>query len=529
MAFALIGNNFSITTPTYAPGMVTGQEEEANSKARANWLSALWRSWSVVGQKDAYFDLVFNQVVRGKSVLQVAWIKGDGPLEPWRPPVLFRSLNPKNVGYLHDDVNLVVAYHTYDESIRKLKLRYPEIVGLEEVRNKDQSTVVTFTDYWYKDPKSKKVYNAFLINNREYLRAPKLSKLPLIPMVIRIGQEYQLDQPADRVSSFIEDLIPEWELENEIESMMVTGLKESFWNPKYVRNKNGEPVKELVTGPGAINEVDPTFEFVNEPQGQRQPDFMSANLLATRTHDRVQRTSFADSLFGLSDAGIRSSIMIHHLTQAGMSHLGSIVQAVGRTMMEANSIALCMAKKFNAKELTLYAFDAENNKMRGYSLRPEQIHDSYENHVLIKPAPNTSDDLQRLSIGIQLFVNKILSGQTVREALIPFRVPDDEKERILREMAEMDPDVIREMIAKQFEAYFGYPLPRGEPDFAKTPQQPDPSMQPPQAMPGLNLPPEMQGQISPEMMTGDANVDPMMLDMMQGQPIDPRQAMPPMM
>lgn len=531
LAFSLIGNNYAITTPTYRNGLSTGQQEEANSKARASFLLGLWKSWRGVGQKDAYFDLVFNQVVRGRSVLQVAWIaKPDRP-DPWRPPILFRSLNPKNVGFIHDDVALVAAYHTYEETARKLKLRYPEIVNLKEMKNADSAKMLTFTDYWWRDVNSGEIYNCYLINNKEYLRSPKKTELPLIPLVIRSAQEYSLDQPGERVGSFLDDLIPEWQLENELESMVMTGLKMSFWKEKYVRNKNGEPVGDLMSGPGAINEVGPTFEFVPDAP-QSSPDFNTANMVKAGIRERIQKASLADSLYGMSEPSTRSAFMLNTLTQAGMSVLGSIVQAVARTMMEANSIALCMVKKFSVEPMTVYAYDEDNTAMRGYSLDASQIHDSYENHVLVKPAPSLPDDLQRLSIGIQLVVNKIMSGQTVRENLIPFRVPDDEKERILREMAEQDPDVIKELIRKEFARYTGYELPPAEPDFQRTPPaqpQPQPGapsggtpMQPPQGSPGAALPPEAQGQIPPEAMMGNASPDPAMLDMMMGQNIDPR-------
>ena len=528
LAFSLIGNNYSITTPTYKSSS-TGQAEEENSKARASFLMGLWKSWKGVGQKDAYFDMTFNQIVRGRSVLQVAWIAKPGQPDPWRPPILFRSLNPKNIGFLHDDVALTVAYHTYEESVRKLRLRYPEIVNLKEVKDKDPKDTLCFTDYWYRDTKTGEIYNCYLINNSEFLRPPKKSELPLIPIIVRSAQEYSLDQPGERVDSFLHDLIPEWELENELESMMITGLKQSFWKEKYVRNRDGQPVPDLITGPGAINEVGPTFEFVPDAP-QSSPDFPSANLIKAGIRERIQKTSLADPLFGLSEPSTRSAFMLNTLTQAGMSVLGSVVQAMARSMMEANSIALCMVKKFSSEGETVYAFDEDNNAMRGYTLTADQVHSSYENNVLIKPAPSLSDDLQRLSIGIQLVVNGIMSGQTVRENLIPFRVPDDEVSRIHRELVMKDPDLVKEMVRTEFEAYTGYPLPPGEPDFKATPPQqpqagaPNPGipLQPPASMPGMNLPPEAQGQISPEAMTGNAAVPPELLDMMQGQNIDPR-------
>lgn len=526
LAFSLVGNNYSITTPTYAGTL--GQIEEAASKARSNYLLALWKSWRNVGQHDAYFDLVFNQVVRGRSALRVAWIAKADVIDPWRPPILFRSLNPKNVGYLHDDVSLVVAYETYEESIRKLRLRYPEIMDLKEVKGKDAKEVVTFTDYWSRDVKTGEITNCFLINNNEFLRPPKVSLSPLIPIVIRAAQEYPLEAAEDQTDSFLRDILPEWALECELESMMMTGLKLSFWPEKFYRNKNGEPVQQLQYGPGAENEVDPTFEFVPDAPGSK-PDFNTASLILRGVRERIQKSSFADSLYGMGEPGVRSAFMLNNLTQAGMSILGSIVQAVARTMMEANSIALCYVKKFSTGMETVYAFDDDNNAMRGYSLTPDQIHDSYENHVVIKPAPNLSDDLQRLAVGQQMVGTQILSAQTVRETLVPFRVPDDEKQRILREQMEKDPDLLKDMIREEYRKYTGRDLPPAEPDFTKTPPAPStgsgqapPNIQPPQAFPGAALPPEAQGQLSPEALTGDANVPPEMLDMMQGQPLDPR-------
>jgi hypothetical protein len=489
----------------------------------------LWRSWKGVAQKDAYFDMVFNQVVRGRSALQVAWIANPEQPDPWQPPILFRSLNPKNVGFLSDDTKLLVAYHTYEETVRKLRVRYPEIVNLKEVKDKNPKDTICFTDYWWRD--GNEIYNCYLINNTEFLRSPKKSELPLIPIIVRSAQEFPVDEPGERVHSFLHDIGNDWKLECELQSMMMTGLKQSFWPEKFVRNRDGQPVGDLVAGPGAINEVAPTFEFV--PDAPRAiPDFQSAMMLLAGVKDRLQKSSFADSLFGLSDSSARSGFMLHQLTQAGMSILGSIVQAIAGSMMAANSIALCMVKKFSAEGETIYAFDDENNSMRGYNLTSEQVHDSYENHVLIKPAPSLSDDMQKLAIGIQLVVNGIVSSQTVRENLIPFNIPSDELQRIHREMVMKDPDLVKEMVRQSFRQYTGYDLPPGEPDFQKTPASPQPGapspgipLQPDAAAAGMNLPPEAQGQVSPEMMTGDADVDPRMLDLMQGQNIDPRQVL----
>jgi len=528
LAFSLIGNNFTITTPTYKSD-IPGVDEGANSQARASFLSALWRCWRTVGQKDVYFDLVFNQIVRGLSALQVAWIAKENVSDPWRPPVLFRALNPKNVGYLHDDVNLVVAYHTYSESIRKLKLRYPDITKLETIRNKDKAEVVTFTDFWYRDPNTLTVYNCYLINNTEILRPMRESKSPIIPIVIRAAQEYPMDKKENRIDTFISDIIPEWQIESKLESMMLSGIEESFWPAKYVRNRNMEPVGDLYTGQGAVNEVDPTFEFVDEPMNQRMPDFGNANVVSQRTHDRIQRSTFNDALFGLTDANARSSIMLHRMTQAGMSSLGAVVQAVGRSMMEANSIALCMLKKFSLPQgEQIYAYDSDNNEMVGYGLTPDQVHDSYENHVVIKPASSLTDDMQKLSVSVQLVVNDILSRKTVRENLVPFSIPSDEEDRINSEKIQRDPNVMAAIAREAYRLQTGQELPEGEPDWKDTPPaQPTPpqGIQPPQGIPGTNLPPEMQGQVPPEMMTGDANVDPQMLQMMMGRNIDPRQAM----
>lgn len=475
--------------------------------------------------------MIFNQIVRGRSALQVAWTEKEteeNKLAGFRPPILFRSLNPKNVGFLHDEANLIVAYHTYEEKIRILKRRYPEVENLSEVKKKKDNETVRFTDYWGMD-RSGQVWNAFLINNRELLRPPKESISPIIPIVVRSAMEFPLDQPGERVVSFIADLIPEWELENKLESMMLTGLKESFWPELYARNKNGDPIDDIQRGAGALNEVDPTFEFVNPPR--TTPDFINANMLAQRSQLRVQRASFSDSLYGMGEASTRSGFMFNQLAQAGMGILGATVQAIARSMMEANSIALCMVKKISVKgEATVYAYDEDNNRMRGYTLSADQIHDSYENHVHIKSAPNLSDDLQRLAIGNQLIANQTLSRQTVRENLIPFRIPDDEEQRVLREMMMQDPNLQRKRMRQEYLAHYGVELPEGEPDMKDTPPpQPPQSMQPPQGFPGAALPPQAQGQIPPEAMMGDAAADPAMLDMMMGQQLDPRAIPPGMM
>lgn len=529
MASSLIGSNIVVTCPTYdtpAPD----RDDAKDSIERAKFLQGLWRSWRYIGQRDAFSDMRFNMIVRGKAALYASWIAKDTPssLSAYRPPILFRSLNPCNVGVFYDDVGTRIAYHTYNETIRKLRLRYPAITELDSIRGKDKTDTVKFTDYWELD-ESGVVWNAHLINDREFLREPQKSELPLIPIIVRAAEEFSLDldAPIDEavtenestgtsVLSLLDDTLGEWEIENIVESMMVSGIKEHFFPALFYRDKTGADVPDLDLGSGSGNEVGLGFEFVDTPR--IQPDYNSAAMIAARTHDRIQRGGFPDSNYGQADASARSAYLYNQLAQAGQGVIGHMVIALERICIEANTLALCMIDKFATENVTIRAYDAQNETTETYTIGAEQVSDRYNNHVEIKAAKNP-DDIQVLGMALQMYQAKLLSRRTFHKSVSPFRIPEDEVDQIFLEAVEGDPDILKERIREAWFKHFGYELPPAEPDFERTPpQQEAPAdLQPPQQFPGVPLGPADQGQFAPEDLTGDADVPPEVFASLIGQ------------
>lgn len=517
MASSLIGDNYQVTCPVYDTPAPDISDEQA-SKDRAQFLSALWRSWRYVGQEDAFADMRFNLIVRAKACLYVTWIRKQTPasLQSYTPPILFRSLNPCTVGHWSDGVRTRIAYTKYQETYRKLKLRYPEIANLDKVKNSSPSDMINFIDYWEMDGNGV-IWNAHIINDTEFLRSPQRSKLPILPIIVRAPERFSLEGKGMQYISILDDTMNEWGEENMMESMLITGIRNRFFPPLVARDTTGADIPDLDTGSDAINEVGPGFEFVSVPN--MQPDYQSAVLIQERVHDRIQRGGFPDANFGQADANARSGYLFHQLAQAGQGVIGSITQALQRIMMEGNTLALCMVEKFADEDLTVYAYDAQNNQQRGYSIGAEQVTDKYNNHVTLKPA-RSANDLQYAAIGLQMNAAKMLSRRSFWQHLAPFEIPDDEEEVIMREQVINDPDLLRARIQEAYFKYFGVPLPPMEPDFQATPQQPPQGqmpLQPPQAFPGMPLPPQAQGQLTPEAMTGDANVDPALFDALMGQ------------
>lgn len=532
-AASLIGDNFVVSCPVYDDLALPGIDDKKAAQQREQFLQALWRSWRFVGQTDTFNDMRFNLIVRGKLALYASWIYKDMPasLQPYRPPVLFRSLNPTQVGHYSDDVGTRIAYHTYTESYRKLRLRYPQLANLTTVKGKHANDKVRFTDYWEMDAAGQ-VWNAHLIDNKEFLREPAKSTMPLIPIIVRAAEVYSLDprnptpeSGADNtelashsVLSILDDILGEWEVENILESMMVTGIKENFWPAKFVRDTTGAEVPDIELGADAINEVGAGFEFVNPPPFT--PDYQNATMLAERTHRRVERGGFPDANYGQSDAAARSGYLFNQLSQAGQGIIGGISRALSRAMIEANTLALCMVDKFAAGDVTVYAYDEGNRGIGGYTLGSEQTSDRYINHVTIKPA-RSSNDAQMAALGLQAVAAGLMSDRTWRKELAPIEMPADEEQQIFIESIYDDPDLRKERVREAFYQEYGYELPPAEPDWKETPpqqQQPgDPmQLQPPQAMPGVALPPQAQGQLTPEDVTGNANVDPSVFDTLMG-------------
>lgn len=508
-------------TPVYASDILPTIEQEKNAKARASFLKGLWGSWRNIGQRDVYADVKFNLILRARAAVQVAWVKDRTPesLRPFRPAISLRSLDPKQIGYLATDDGMVAVYRTYSDKIGKLAMRYPEIKDLKETRDKKFDTYVQFIDFWYQDDDGV-VWNAYLINGREFLRPPRKSTMPIIPIIVRSMQDVMMDD-ADSCPAvgFLDGMIEEWEHECMIESMIMSGLSRHFFKPVFVTDDTGEPVGPLSLGTDAINEVSRTTRFIDRPNDS--PDFQSANGVASRVTARIQKSTFNDAMFG--DGGSqRSGFAYGQMQTAGMSRLSHATRALRFLIMHCNSLALCMVKKFATEPETIYGYDKANDSMSSSELRPEQIPDSYENHVEILTEDNDAALLQRLSIGLQMVQAHLLSPETFRDRLVPFPIPEDEDDRILAAMALGDPDVLKARIAAAYERYYGIALPQGEPDMQPTQQQPQGQvMQPGQSMPGMPMPPQAQGQMTPEAMMGNADADPLAYDMAMGQQIDP--------
>lgn len=496
----------------------TGEEEHESAERRNKYLLSLWANPRYVGVRDAYQDMKFNFVVKGKAAVQVSWIRDITPkaLRWHRPPVLFRTIDPCEVGVISSDMGTEAAYRTFNVSVGKLLLDYPEAKKSKTLKEKDSTDVVTFTDFWGMD-KNGEVYNAFLLNDSEFLVKPRRSKSPIIPIIVRGANDNPVDMESMKSPSILQSSISEWQNECMLESMILSGTARNFWPIMVATDDAGDPIPDMTNAPGDIQEVSRTFRWVDTPQPR--PDFQSAASTSDRVATRIERTSFSRELYGAGGTA-RSGFLFNSVVQAGTARMGRIIKSLERMISECSAIALCLTKTFAGEEIATFSYDAKNKTLNKESIAPEDIADSYENTVILNPAAATSDDMQKLALCIQLKDRKILSAGTIRDRLVPFSLPDNEDEIIMVEEALNDPDVVKERIRQAYREYYGVELPPGEPDFQKTPPQAaagpgsPPSLQPPQAFPGMPLPPEQQGQISPEAMTGNAEINPEMLQML---------------
>ncbi len=504
LASSLIGTEFKVVTPVYSDGG-PGVDAAESSRARSDYLAALWRSWSYVGQSDTFSSIRHDLIVLGRACVQAAWIKKTTPesLRWYRPPVLFRHLDPRNVGFLHDDVGLTCAYNTYDEKAGRLLLKYPEAKKIAYLKEKDRNETVNFTDFWYMDAQGA-VWNMYLLDKMHWLRKPMRSNMPIIPIVIR-------NSYGSMAISILDSITEEWGHENSLESMVMTGVQKTFWPAIVAADERGEPIPDLDTSPGAINEVSSTFKFIETPK--ITPDFQSANAVMNGVQRRIQRGTFPDSVFGQSSSSQRSGFMQNLQLSAGSNRINLIAAAIRQVMTECNSLALCMIKKFEADSVKLYSYDERDKQMVEHGLSPDDIGETYENNVELILEANPGESLQKLAILNQMVSTQVISPDTVRDQL-PFKVPRNELERILAWMALKDPDVLKARIAEAYAKYYGQPLPMGEPDMKETPQ--GQMGQPPQAFPGAMMPPQMQGQMTPEDM-GNSQMPPEIFAAMMGQ------------
>lgn len=532
------------------PSNLFDEKEDQDSQARGQFLELLLAAQT----KNEYgVDLIsalkYQSSVRGRAAVQVAWIKPLLPkaVQNERCPILIRPLDPLAIGVERDSLGTLWAFHKYEDTVRNLLARFPKAKELGEMED-DPSKCVYVIDFWWNVRSDGSVWHAVLAGSSDgkaswFLEKPvKMTGYKDVPILECYSDPIPVRDEEKKSSSIFAGWEETWEQESMLSSMLMTGVHDYLFPARIAQNEAGAPIPDIEAGGGKITQV---------PGGTKIQDLLTSpnvpvlDAMAGRLQRDIAQLTFPSVLYG--DAGsLQAGYAVSMLSNSARGRIQGIIYPLERMLEEVFEISLCLVQHYAGPAgVALYGYDAAAKGMYGVKLTPEQIGGFYRNHVRLSPNI-PGNELQLVAMYLQLVQAHVMSKRSVRDNL-PLDLPSDEDERVILEIAQQDPDAIRSMAQAYAKAYYGQPLPPGEPDMKMSgpdaatllqmeqqrlmQQQPLPNppltregmvtgqgqgIQPNQVMPGSNLPPAMQGQLTPGALGLPPNLAPDIFDTLVG-------------
>lgn len=533
MAMNLLNGRLSVVCPAYEATTIAAEY----ARACGRFLELLIDKQGKVQEMGLLESLGWFGAVRGRMAVQVAWVWNTltDEQKKFMPPVLYRVLDPKNVGFKRDAYGTQWAFHKYKENRNVTKKRYPsyfkdkteegllpreEKSGKKALKEKECEIV----DFYYVEKGV--VYHAVLIDN-EFAKKPTKSQFPKIPLLERNNDPSPAMKERWRSGSVLDGMLNTWGEMNYLHSMHLTAIAKKYFPAMFFSNDDNQPEPIIDSGPDAINVLPAGIRPLQRPDDR--PDVNLVTSALEMMDDYAQKATFPNAIYG--ETGAQRAAYGQHMTMATAARrVAPLKSQMEALLEEANEIALFMLKKFSPDEIEIFGYDRANNQGISIKLDDEMIGDRFDNKVNIDMIIPGSQ-LQEMIGALQLVDRKLLSDETFIRLFMPNDkfVPEDEHMRVLVQEIEKDPDLKREMVRRAFFNRNGYELPPGEPDYEMTPpdqpaQRGTPQGPPPggppmdpmamQAQGPMMGSPEFQGGMSPDMM-GLPPEDPETAMMMQ--------------
>lgn len=529
LALNLLSGDIDVICPAYE----LTAEGAARSETCGKFLETLIEKQSKVSDMSLKDAVLWHGAVRGRMVIQVAWIWNqlNDEQKKFMPPILYRALDPMACGFKRDAYGTQWAFHKYKETISTAKNRYPKFfkdknlegVPAQGMHKPEDRNQVEFTEFWYLE--KGEVYNAVLADN-EFVVKPRKSIYPRIPMFERTNDPAPVSSGERwRSGSILEGMMGTWSEMNHLHSYHLTAVGKKYFPPMFLSDEEGGNKNLVVdTDPDSVNVLPKGVKPL--PGFDDRPDNGLLGAALDTFSEQQQKSTFPNALYGDTGAQ-RAAYGAHMMMSTAARRVMPLKTQFELLLEESNELALFMLKKFNPDEIELYTYDPAQGKGISVKLGADSIGERFDNTVRLNIVI-PGGDTQRMMAALQLLSTNppLLSNPTWRKNFLPndVYVPEDEDMRILVQDIENDPDLKREQVRTAFYYRNGYELPPGEPDYEKTqqammPPQGGPPPGPPSPVTGPMMPGyEAQGGMSPDMM-GMPQGDPMtqmMMAQMQG-------------
>lgn len=449
------------TTPTVnvIPQDIANQESVMYSEGCEKWLTAMWKRINFDQRKNVLSDAIIDNLVCGRFAFEVKWIKHLLPpmLKKTVFPILVRTLNPVNVGMSMGPYAPEFAYHKYDDTVRNVLRRWPNLAEAEKgtklwqaiqnmernsQRTEDQEVCVI--DYWAMEPETGAIHNGVLVED-EFALPYEKTKYPYIPLIVGKGDYAPHMGDSFDGLSILHTLNGLWQYDCRLKSQMATGLLWYFWPEFLVSNENNLPVDDIEIGPGR---TEPVPYGTKVEQVTMNPNVPLAEAVNTFVENAIQQSTYPEVMYGQAPGDNLAGYSVALLSDSAKGRIKNFQESLEMALSHVNSLVLCLVEKFGGKDgVDIYGVDDRDNAKYRLNLNKAMIAGNYQNEVKITPAI-PQDDANRVVIGKQLADGKYISAETLRDQYLGIKAPTDETKRLAFEEA-MQSDEMRSFRMQQ--------------------------------------------------------------------------------
>jgi hypothetical protein len=531
------------------PSSGVEEDDEAAAGKRKRWLNAVWQRTCRETRRNPINDAKWFSFVRGRFSVDIRWVRDLYPktMRDRKMPVLVRGLDPLNTGSLLGDMFVQAVYHKYRERREVLAQLYPDHVfdddyvpedtGLQPYyigsHSQRESEVI---DYWWRDTDGS-VWNAVLIDGVFAIKPRKTLYVDL-PIIEGYADSSPLNDETYRGLSLLHGIYELWKYQNRLASLTATGLLYYLWPIIKVTTTQGTKPPDIKRSPGAIY---PLPAGADMDVVHATIDLGLVRQMTQQIESEISKSTWPGVMFGEEPGQIQAGYGINILAQQARGRVNQTRQSLESALEYANQLILSQVETNAGKEgVEIWGWSKGDGAIYRETLTPKDIQGYYENMVRLTPEMPT-DDVQKLTLGLRLVEEQIISRQTFRSNWLNMPMPADEDIRVNLEQALMSEPMAPKTYLRVLQARFpktwadivsgteleqfahaeqeaqqpspeeGSGMPPVPPELMQQmmmqqqmppqmPQQMPPQMPVQAPGPVQNVPPQMVGQLTPEML-----------------------------
>lgn len=439
------------------------QQEYAGLKKQL-FLEAIHERQSKFDHQNPWSIAKQNLMQRGRSVIQVLWVKDL--VGPNMPPIRIKALDPKCSGVESGELGPMRAYHKKTLTLSAFKQSFPDA----EVPQTEADDEIEVIDYqWVDLSGGKRQVKSVTLADSVIVEGPREHKYGQLTIMEAHGDPIVTERGQVYGAGILDGLEGVWEDQCLVKSLMLTGTERAYFPQRFITQEFDSDAPEIDDSPGSWNQLEPGQNIVTQTQQLQQrvvQDYMGLS------DTEQQQATFSSILYGNTQSlQVQSGYPIGPLTSQSATRVQEMSTSLAALIENANEVILEMVELLAGPAgITVSKVNENSRQLVEYTLTPGDIDGNYINSVIIDNSLE-GDQLNRMLAAAQLNSAGLMSRQTIWETFFD-NVPADERERLLKEYADFDPNVLQQQAALEFFLRTGIELPPGEPDGQLTPQQP---------------------------------------------------------